>query len=127
MKAYENTQGIEISIIICLHTARRWLGKLGYKYKNMRKDVLIDRHKQSDIVKDCKNFFKNIKELKPCMVEFEEGGAMKAKTYPSDCKVRGPNWCSIIVIIHDEYTFSANDGIQKAWIWKGDTFLRSKG
>lgn len=61
------------------------------------------------------------------MVEFEEDGAMKAKTYPSDCAVGGPNRRPIVVITHDGCTFSANDGIRKAWIRKEDTFLRPKG
>ena len=31
-----------------------------------------------------------------------------------------------MVITHDEYTFFANNSVWKAWIWKGDTFLRPK-
>ena len=77
--------------------------------------MLIDGHEWSDVVKDHKNFLKKMEELKPYMVEFEKDGAMKAKTYPSDCAVGGPNWCPIVVITHDNYTFSVNNGIQKAW------------
>ena len=127
LKAYENTQEIKIPITIHLRTARRWLGKLVYEYKDVRKDVFINGHKRSDVVEDCKNFLKKMEELKPYMVEFEEDGAIKAKTYPSDCAVEGPNQRPIVVITHDECTFSANDGIRKAWIRKGDTFLRPKG
>lgn len=29
---------------ICLRTAQKWLGKLGYEYKNVRKNVFIDGH-----------------------------------------------------------------------------------
>ena len=75
--------------------------------------MFIDRYKRSDVIEDCNNFLKKIEELKLYMVEFEEDGAMKAKTYLSDCKIGGPNQCSIVVITHDECTFSANDGIQK--------------
>lgn len=127
LKAYKNTQGIETPITIRSRTARRWLGKLGYEYKDVRKDVFIDGHERSDVVEDRNNFLKKMEELKPYMVEFEEDGAMKAKTYPSDCAVGGPNRRPIVVITHDECTFSANDGIRKAWIRKGDTFLRPKG
>lgn len=61
------------------------------------------------------------------MSEFEENGAMKEKIYSFDYAVYGPNCYSIIVITHNECTFFANNGIQKTWIRKGDTFLRSKG
>ena len=93
----------------------------------MRKDVFIDGHERSDVVEDRKNFLKKMEELKPYMIEFEEDGTIKAKTYPSDCVVGGPNRRPIVVITHDECTFSANDGIRKAWIRKRDTFSRPKG
>ena len=127
MKTYVNPQGEEIPITIRSRTARRWLGRLGYEYKDVRKDIFIDGHERSDVVEDRKKFLEKMEELKPYMVEFEENGAMKEKIYPSDCAVHGPNRRPIIVITHDECTFSANDGIRKAWTRKGDTFLRPKG
>lgn len=93
----------------------------------MRIDVFIDGHERSDVVEDRNNLLKKMEELKPYMVEFEEDGAMKAKTYPFDCAIGGPNRRPIVVITHDECTFSANDGIRKTWIRKGDAFLRPKG
>ena len=60
------------------------------------------------------------------MVEFDENGAMKPKVYPSDCAVGKENRRPIIVITHDECTFSANDGVRKAWTRKEDAFLRPK-
>ena len=52
-----------------------------------------------------------MEELKPYIVEFNEDGAMKAKDYPVDSAVGGEERRPIIVITHDECTFSANDGI----------------
>lgn len=77
----------------------------------MRKDVFIDEHEQSDVVKDCRNFLRKIEELKPYMVEFEENGAMKDKIYPSNCAVHGNDHRPIIIITHHECKFSANDRI----------------
>ena len=114
MKTYVSPKGIETSIVICLRTARKWLGKLGYEYKDVRKDVFVDRHKRADIVKDYKDFLKRLDKLKPYMVEFEEDGTMKPKIYPFDCAVRGDKRRPIIVITHDECRFSANDGIRRA-------------
>lgn len=54
-----------------------------------------------------------MEKLKPYIVEFEKDGAIKAKTYPSDCAVRGLNQRPIVVITHDECRFSRNDSIQK--------------
>lgn len=127
MKTYVNPQGEEIPTTIRSRTARRWLGRLGYEYKDVHKDVFIDGHEPSDVVEDRKNFLGRMEELKPYMVEFEENGAMKDKIYPPDCAVHGPSRRPIIVITHDECPFSANDGIRKAWTRKGDTFLRPKG
>ena len=126
LKTYVSPQGEEIPITIRSHTAQRWLGRLGYEYKDMRKDVFIDRHERSDIVEDRKNFL-GMEELKSYMIKFEENGTIKKKIYLSDCIVYGPNRRPIIVIFLDEYTFSANDGIIKAWTQKGNKFLRPKG
>ena len=126
LKTYVNPQGEEISITIRLRTARRWLGQLGYEYKDVHKDVFIDGHERSDVVEDCKNFLRRMEEFKLYMIEFEENGAMKEKIYLPDYAVHSPNRRPIIVITHDKCIFSGNDDIQKAWTRKGDTFLRPK-
>ena len=127
LKDYVNPQGGEAPIEIRSRTARTWLNKLGYEYKDVRKDVFIDGHERPDVVEDRAKFLKVMKGLKPYMVEFEEDGTMKAKVYPDDCAVEGQNRRPVIVITHDECTFSANDGVRRAWTRKGDTYLRPKG
>lgn len=77
----------------------------------MCKDVFIDRHEQSDVVEDRKNFLRKMEELKPYMVEFKENSAMKDKIYPADYAVHGNNCRSIIIITRNECTFSANNRI----------------
>lgn len=52
MKNYASPQKIEIPIIIYLHTAQIWLRKLGYVYKDVYKNVFMDKNKQFDIVED---------------------------------------------------------------------------
>lgn len=93
---------------------QRWLGQLGYKYKDIYKDVFTDGHKPSNVVKDCKNLLKRIKKLKLYIFEFVENGAMKKNIYPSNCAVHSPNCCPIIIISYDEYILFPNDIIQKA-------------
>ena len=60
------------------------------------------------------------------MVKFNKDSTMKPKTYPPDCVVEGENKQPIIMITHDKCTFSANDGVKKAWTWERDTFLQPK-
>ena len=91
MKNYVSPQGVETPIIICSRTARTWLHKLRYVYKNVCKDGFVDGHEKSDVVEDYANFLKKMEELKPYMVEFFEDGAMKPKVYPSYCAVGGEN------------------------------------
>ena len=127
LKTYVSPEGIETSMVIRSRTARKWLGKLGYEYKDVRKDVFVDGHERANVVEDRKNFLKRLEELKPYIVEFEEDGIMKPKIYLANCAVGGDERQPIIVITHDECTFSANNGIRRAWTRKGDTFLRPKG
>lgn len=127
LKDYVNPQAVEVPTEIRSRTARTWLNKLGYEYKDVRKDVLIDGHERPDVVEDRANFLKVMEDLKPDMVEFEEDGTMKAKVYPDDCVVEGQNRRLVKIITHDECTFSANDGVRQAWTKKGDTYLRPKG
>lgn len=91
--------------------AHKQLFKLGFEYKNIKKDVFVDKHKRLDVVKDCKKFLNTIKDLKPYLVEFEKDRSIKTKNYPDDCAIRKDTYRLAIIIIHDEYTFSANDKI----------------
>ena len=90
MKIYISFEGIETPIVIWFRTTQNWLSKLKYEYKlDVCKDVFVDGYNQADVMQDCKNFLKRLKELKLYMVEFEEDSTMKPKIYPSDCIVRG--------------------------------------
>lgn len=127
LKGYIDPKGTPTPITIRSRTARTWLNKLGFEYKEVRKGVFIDGHERPDVVEDRKIFLKRMDELRPYMVEFEEDGTMKDKIYPPNCVVGGTERRPVIVITHDECTFSANDRIRRAWTRKGDTFLRPKG
>ena len=88
--------------------------------------MFIDSHERSDLVEDQNHFLIQMEELKLYMVEFNEDSTMKAKDYPVNCAVGEEERHPIIVITHDEYTFSANDGIGKAWTRKRNTFSQPK-
>ena len=111
LKTHISPKGEAIPIVIRSCTARNWLRKLGYEYKNVRKDVFIDGHGQLDIVKDQINFLQKMEELKPYIVEFEENNVIKPKVYPANCTVGGNNRQLVIVITHNKCTFLANNEI----------------
>lgn len=127
LKEYVNPEGVDTPIVVRSRTAQTWLYKLGFEYKEVKKDVFINEHERSDVVKDRNNFLEMMKDLKPFMVEFESDGSMKPKEYLPNCAVGGDERRPIIVITHNECTFSANDGKRQAWAQPGNSFLRPKG
>lgn len=114
LKNYIDTQGVETLIVICSSTAQKWLYKLEYEYKNVYKDMFIDRHKWLEVVEDHKIFLEKIEELKLYMVEFDKNSVMKFKVYLSDCAIGGNNRQPINIITHNNYIFFTNNRIQKA-------------
>ena len=68
-----------------------------------------------------------MKSLLPYLVEFQDDGTILHKEYPEGCVVGGPDQRPIIMITHDENTFSANDSQRKAWTLEGREILRPKG
>ena len=90
---------------------RKWLYKLRFKYKDIKKDVFIDGYKRPNVVEDCQKIFKIMKDLELYLIEFEEDGSMKIKNYPDNCIVGGNIRWLVIIITHDECTVSTNDWI----------------
>ena len=110
LKNYVNPQRVETPTVIRLRTAQTWLRKLGYLYKDIRKDVFVDGYEQSKVVENRANFLKQMEEFKPYIVEFYDG-TIKPKVYPFDCAIEDENRQPIIIITHDECTFFANNGV----------------
>ena len=108
-------------------TARRWLHKLGFSWKDVKKGVFLDGHEREDVMEDRHKFLQIMKNYALYIVDFKADGSMEEKEYPLDCAVGGPDRRPIIVITHDESIFSANDGRRQAWIRDGDAILCPKG
>ena len=64
--------------------------------------------------------------LLPYFVEFFGDGIIVLKEYPDNFTVKGPNQRLIIMISHDESTFSAKDGQKKVWTLNSQGILRPK-
>lgn len=99
---------------------------MGFKYKDVKKDIFVDRHKWLDIIEDHDRFLNKIKELKLYLVKFDENDKIKDKIYSSDYGIGDKNCQPVIVITHNECIFSTNDGICKVWTRIRDIFLCSK-
>lgn len=109
LKDYVNLKRLETPIKIRLCTARQWLNQLVYIYRDIKKDVFVNGHERANVVEDRKAFLKIMLDLEPYLVEFDSKGNMKDKVYPYDCQIGRIDWRSVIAIMHDECTFSAND------------------
>ena len=79
LREYVNPKGVQTPIEIKSRTARNWLHKLGFEYKDVKKDVFVDGHERPDVVEDREKFLNTMKDLEPYLVEFEEDGLMKIK------------------------------------------------
>ena len=97
---------------IRLKTARKWLNRLGYKWKEVQKGVFFDGHKREDVV-EYKEILNEMKKLLSYLVEFSEDGSMISKKYSEDCAMDRLNRRPVIMITYDGSTFSANDGRRK--------------
>ena len=75
--------------------------------------MFFDGHERKDVVEYRETFLSEMKSLLPYFVEFSDNGSILSKVYPDDCAVRGSDQRPIIMITHDESTFSANDGRRK--------------
>lgn len=82
----------EVLIVIQLHTTYNWLYKPRYKYKNIYRNVFVDRHKQSDVNEDQKNILYKIEKLKFYIIDFNKNDIMKLKVYLVDYVVKENNW-----------------------------------
>ncbi|KAG0123787.1 hypothetical protein HOY82DRAFT_618690 [Tuber indicum] len=111
---------------VTTRTIRRWLRRNGYNYTDVRKGVYIDGHEREDVVAYRERFVKVLEELWQFVVEFEDDGKMREKVYPNGCEVGGKKK-PIIIITHDESTFSSNDSRRQTWVKQGSQIIRPKG
>ena len=89
--------------------------------------MFFDGHEREDVIKYRETFLNEMKSLLSYFVEFFEDGTIVPKEYPDDCAVGALDQRPIIMITHDESTFSANDGRSKVWTLNGQVNLQPKG
>jgi hypothetical protein len=112
-------------------TAREWLNKMGYRWKSIKKGIYIDGHEREDVVQYRSKFLDRWYEMQPYVREWEE----VKEEVEGEVRVTGLrkkektilNATEIILVTHDESTFSANDGRRSCWVKEGESILRPKG
>ncbi|KAG0639784.1 hypothetical protein HOY80DRAFT_1072166 [Tuber brumale] len=115
--------GNQVQKVLKSRTVAAWLHKLGYKYKEVKKGVYRDGHKQEDVVAYRQNeFLPALDHLKPFMVKWELDIDSKPvlifpKGLPEGQK-------PIVLVTHDESTFDSNDGRGYAWMKDVEPLLR---
>jgi len=102
-------------------TARAWLLKLGWNWKEVKKGVYQNGHERGD-VKSYRQavFIPRRQRLQSRMVEWDEGVNVIDKSY--ECGSR-----PLVFITHDRCTFHSKDGRKKIWIHEDHAPICKKG
>jgi hypothetical protein len=110
---------------------------MGYMWKIIKKGVYIDGHEREDVVEYRGKFLDMWYDMQPYVREWEEvkeevegevrltGLRKKEKAAVKDGKFGDVK--EIILVTHDESTFSANDGRRSCWVKEEENPLRPKG
>ena len=118
----------DIQDTLSSQTAVKWLHEMGYKFRDVRKGVYKDGHERADVVAYRQaQFLPALQALENRMVRWElinENGDEDLRiVYPSGL---APGVKPVVLIVHDESTFNANDGRSKIWIKDDNIPLKKK-
>ena len=108
----------EVQNTLISQTAVKWLQEMGYKFCDVCKGVYKDGHERADIVAYRQAKFQPaLQALENRIVHWElinaNGEEELRMVYPSDLL---PGVRPVVLIVHDESTFNANDGRLKIWV-----------
>ena len=114
-----------INKVLSGRTARTWLRRLGYKYKEVKKGIYKDGHERQDVVSYRQDqFLPALDALKPYMVKWElDASGRLIMIYPEYLPA---GQRPIVLVTHDESTFDSNDGRKYTWMKEGEQPLRKK-
>jgi hypothetical protein len=104
----EGRHGRKVSIKA--RTAREWLNRLGYRWKNVKKGVYVDGHERVDVVEYRKIFVKQFMEMSKYAREWEEvkdekGDVTKLRKVEKVIENDYGDGREIVFVTHDESTF----------------------
>lgn len=97
-----------------IRTARRWLHKLNWRYRQKKKGMYIDGHERDDVVEYRKGFLERWKEYEKRFVIYDNNGNVLST--PTGFPVPQGVRFRLILVTHDESTFYENDRRKIHWI-----------
>ena len=102
-------------------SARAWLLKLSWNWKEVKKGIYKDGHEREDVkLYRNKVFLPRMEELKLWMIEWNEDLTIIPKEYEAGVR-------PIVFVTHDESTFNSNNGRKRIWVHEDHAPLRKKG
>jgi len=111
---------------ISKRTARRWLGKLGWRYGRHQNGMYVDGHERKDVVEYRKGFVDRFKQYERRFHAWDDVGNELPR--PSGFLVPGAvGRFRLVLITHDESTFYQNNQRQIYWGCPGKNVPKPKG
>ncbi|KIJ50195.1 hypothetical protein M422DRAFT_246031 [Sphaerobolus stellatus SS14] len=104
--------------VISESTAYRWLGKLGYQSREVKKGIYIDGHERPDVIQSRKQYISKIREYQSAAMPIIDDTTAEIvhPLLPQECPV-------IIAIHHDEMSVATNEQRRRLWLGKnGDSW-----
>jgi len=93
---------------ISLSTAQRWLSKMNWRYKEMKKGMFIDGHEREDVVAYRRAFVHRWADYEACFQFWDNNGnSLQVPSHQSDHR--------LILITYDKSTFFQNDERKTCW------------
>lgn len=106
-------------------SAVRWLHRLGFDYKEVKKGLFKDGHERQDVVDYRQNvFLPTLEGLKPRFLEWDATGEMVRTPQEIFQETGLP---PLVPVTHDECIFYVNDRPTFVWTEKDSMLLRKKG
>jgi len=102
-------------------SARAWLARLGWNWKEVHKGIYKDGHERDD-VKQYRDtvFLPQMAAWKSRMMEWDENLQLIPQALENGVK-------PLVFVTHDESTFNSNDGHRKIWVHSDRAPIRKKG
>ncbi|RPA85772.1 hypothetical protein BJ508DRAFT_198382, partial [Ascobolus immersus RN42] len=98
--------------------------RLGFEWKDVRKNVYYDGHEREEVIQYRREFLDEMERHKPYLAYYDPESAQVK--YPAITKPFS-SIQPIILVTHDESIVNANDGIRQAWHHKESSWIRPKG
>jgi len=113
----------EIRKTISSRSSRRWLRKLAFKWKEVRKGVYNDGHERDDVKQYWNEIFLPfLRELQPALMKWDQDLCPI-----SNQQLLSGELAPVVMVTQDECTFNANDGRHFIWTHEDHQPLRKKG